>query len=150
MDERENNNKENIPTSRIAEILWEEWKYRHGVFWDSIYRWGLVVGLITIAPYIRPSMIEDLGVYVLIFPILAFLLGVFSSWHLAAEYSRLSLVDKRFRPFLREFRPGKIKPRTLKNFLFGRSIGKIIPLTFLFLTIFIEGSSILILILLQK
>lgn len=137
---------DNVKKSQIVNLLWEEWKYRHDVFWQSIYRWGLAVGLITIAPYVSPNLIGELDYIVLFFPILAGLVSMFASWHLGAEYVRLKKVDEQYRPLLGKYRPQPLTNR-VERILFKTSIGRAVSLAFLALAVIIETASILALLL---
>lgn len=72
-----------------ADLVWKEFEYRHDLFWRSLFKWGSAFIVISIVPWVRPDLESQLGRYVLVFPVFAFLLGVGASWHLAAEYHRL-------------------------------------------------------------
>ncbi|MBI3158570.1 MAG: hypothetical protein HYZ26_03095 [Chloroflexi bacterium] len=124
-----------LPEEQIANLLWEEWKYRHEIYWQSIYRWGLAVGFITIAPYyFQERLISTLGWQVVAFPAVAALLAIFAAWHLGAEYVRLGEVSQRYHLVL-----GEHAPKRLPKGLFSRSISKAVTRMFLFVGLVLQA-----------
>jgi hypothetical protein len=76
-------------------ILWEDYKMRQAHYWNSLSRFTLAVITLWVLPYVRPDIVKALGLFVLIFPAIAFLLSVASTWLLGAEYQRLRAVKQR-------------------------------------------------------
>ncbi len=70
-------------TLQRAQYFWEEYKYRHDHIWQRIFKFTIAIVLISIMPYIQKEIICILSYWVLIAPILAFLLScfVFSVMH---------------------------------------------------------------------
>lgn len=119
-----------------APLLWEEWKYRHELFWKSLYRWGTASVAVSIVPWVQTEILDDLGIMVLFFPVLASLIAGFASWHIAAEYSRLRKVDKKYRDVLGDFAPDHIiEPLFPIGWLWKLPIGWVVPITFLIFAI---------------
>ena len=59
--------------------MWEEYKYRHDLIWQRIFRFTTAVVLISLIPYIQQDIARLLDVGILIAPVLATLLAVFVS-----------------------------------------------------------------------
>lgn len=79
----------------LAKHLWEVWQYRHSFLWGALVRWGLAVLFISIVPHLEPHFLQ-LGIYVLLFPITAFLLTLVSFFHLLGEHQRLIESTRRY------------------------------------------------------
>lgn len=70
----------NLETSKALEqckYLWEEYKYRHDLIWQRIFRFTTAVVLISIIPYVQQDIARLLGNWILIAPFLAFILAFF-------------------------------------------------------------------------
>ncbi len=125
-----------LTRNQSAQLLWEEWKYRHELFWRSLFRWGTAATLITVAPWVQTDLVDKLGLMVLFFPFLASLIAVFASWHVAAEYSRLRKVDRRYRDLLGRFAPDPIVEKPFPvGWLWKLPIGWVVPICFLIFAI---------------
>lgn len=79
----------------LAKHLWEVWHYRHSFLWGALIRWGLAVIFVSIIPHIRPQFLL-LGPWVLLFPVMAFLLAVVSFIHLLGEHQRMIEATRRY------------------------------------------------------
>jgi len=118
-------------------LLWNEWAYRHDLFWKSLFRWGAAVIALWIVPFVKPEIVSKLGHGILIFPSLALLLSLAAAWHLGAEYSRLKVVNEKYRSLLGNYRPGDLSKDKWWMNLFGLSIGTTAVLLFgLLLSVF--------------
>jgi hypothetical protein len=42
--------KESLTLKEAVEVLWKWRKYRNGVFWKTLYRWGATAVIITLVP----------------------------------------------------------------------------------------------------
>ncbi|NIR73398.1 MAG: hypothetical protein GWN62_18970 [Aliifodinibius sp.] len=60
-----------------CQYLWEEYKYRHDLIWQRLFRFTTAVVLISIIPYIQQDIVLRLGKYILIAPLLASILAGF-------------------------------------------------------------------------
>ncbi len=118
---------EQIGIEKKAELYWEEWKYRHDVYWKSLNLWGGAVIFLLIGPYTGAVNLTDLGYYVFVFPALAFLLSLFAGWQLAAEYARIVNVTKSLRDELPVY---VIEPTTRREKILFYSIGKVVTRAF--------------------
>lgn len=56
-----------------------------------------------------PELIGQLGLAVVVFPLLASMLSLFAAWHLAAEHARLSMVSQQLRKVLEPCAPGGVE-----------------------------------------
>jgi hypothetical protein len=82
-------------SEKWAELLWEEFKYRHELYWKSIFLWGGAATSIFIAPFLKPEL-RVLNSVVFIFPIIGLAISLIGTWHLAAESERLSVVKRKY------------------------------------------------------
>jgi hypothetical protein len=60
------------------DYLWKEYEYRHSLVWNLIFRFTSAIVLISIVPYVQIALVKTLGFFILLAPILAFGLAVFS------------------------------------------------------------------------
>jgi len=60
-----------------CQYLWEEYKYRHDLIWQRIFRFTTAVVLISIIPYVQQKIADLLGPWILIAPLLATILAGF-------------------------------------------------------------------------
>lgn len=135
-----------LSEQEAVKLLWDEWRYRHDLYWSSLYKWGASVVGITIAPYLLPDLILKLKLAVLVFPFLAFLLSCFAAWHLAAEYIRLIPVSRKYKSLLGKYAPEDIeKDTTLISQILSFPIGKLVSVIFLGFAFIIEFLNTLIL-----
>jgi hypothetical protein len=63
---------------QLAEHFWTEFKYRHDLIWQRIFRLTAAVVLISIIPYAQPIVAKLLGNWILVAPILATALAGFA------------------------------------------------------------------------
>ena len=111
---------------QAADILSEEWKYRHGIWWSAFSRWtGIMVGLWVI-PFLRPEIFWARPKAALCFPGIAFILSFFSVWHLSAEYGRMKMVRERLTDLLGNYQPGCMRRDTIVARLVALPIGQTI------------------------
>ncbi len=78
-----------------TEILWNEWKYRHSVYWNLLFRFGGAIVVLWVIPFVRPEVFAPWRGIASLFPLTALALSVFSTWLLAAEQSRLSAIRRK-------------------------------------------------------
>jgi hypothetical protein len=81
-----------------VELLWDEFKYRHELYWKSLYLWGGAATAVFIAPFLKPEL-KVLGPAVFIFPVIGLVLALVGAWHLASEGERLMEVGRKFNQF---------------------------------------------------
>jgi hypothetical protein len=60
-----------------CKYLWEEYKYRHDLIWQRIFRFTTAVVLISLIPYAQQDIARLLDIGILIAPVLATLLAGF-------------------------------------------------------------------------
>lgn len=115
-----------------AKLIWQEYEYRHGLYWKSIYLWGGAAIALFIAPFLELT-VKDLGSAVFIFPVLGWAISLMGTLHLASESARLGVVISKYN----ELR-GNLKPkwpysdsrRTWLHQAVTESIGSAVTLTF--------------------
>jgi hypothetical protein len=117
-----------------AGLLWEEYKYRHDLYWKSLYLWGGAATAIFIAPFLKPEL-GILGPAIFIFPVLGLAISLIGAWHLASESERHNVVSKKYNQVRgKEYSPpwtyeGK---RTWYQQAVSESIGKGVTVLFTF------------------
>lgn len=62
---------------QYCQFFWEEYKYRHDLIWQRIFRFTAAIVLVSIIPYVQQEIARLLGVWILIAPLLATILAVF-------------------------------------------------------------------------
>ena len=117
-----------------AELIWEEYKYRHDLYWKSIYLWGGAATAIFIAPFFKPELIV-LGSAIFIFPVVGLAISLIGAWHLASESERLGVVGAKYN----QIRGAQYSPpwiykgeRTWYQQAVSESIGKAVTVLFTF------------------
>jgi hypothetical protein len=119
-------------------ILWEWRRYRNEVFYSSVYRWGAAALFITLAPYLIPDIITKLGLAVLIFPVLAFLLSGFAAYLTAVQYKLYKLTDHKFRSLLGPYKPDDPPYRNPVDRIFRIPLGLSIAALFACFAVFCQ------------
>lgn len=116
--------RQKMEEKQAADLLWNEWKYRHELWWSSFSRWtGVMVGLWAI-PFIKPEIFDPYPYAALLFPLGALVLSFFSMWHLNAEYARLKMVRDRLDGLLGAFRPPEIPRDKAIDRISALSVGR--------------------------
>lgn len=108
---------------QAIQLLWEEWKYRHDLFWKLLFRWAGAVIVLWVIPFLKPEIFKFRAWVALIFPAAAFILSLFSAWILGAEQGRFSMVNKKYDELRVEFLPPRMPRKTRLDRLFARRIG---------------------------
>jgi hypothetical protein len=70
-----------------CELIWEEYKHRHDLCWNLIFRLTYVVVIISVVPYIKPDVAHKLGFCIVTLPIIGIALTVFGLLRLACVLS---------------------------------------------------------------
>jgi len=101
---------------KAAELLLDEWKWRHQHCWKSLQRFGITALAVAALPYAKAEILyRSIGAGVLVFPIASWIVAIAAAWLYAAEYTRCRPVETRYYDLLGEFRPTKTygqRPRT--------------------------------------
>lgn len=71
----EMNDSETNGLLKQCQYFWEEYKYRHDLIWQRVFRFTTAVVIISIIPYLQQDVARILGYWILIAPLLAFLLA---------------------------------------------------------------------------
>lgn len=67
--------------------LWDEYKYRHGLCWDAVYKVTAAVVALGMVPYINRHLEDQMDWYLLLPPILGTIFAWFSFRLIEAEFS---------------------------------------------------------------
>lgn len=128
-------------------LLWDEYKLRQTHYWGSFNRYALTIITISVIPYIKPDLVEPLGMMVLVFPAVGLMLSLACCWLLGAEYQRLRMVRERYDELLTDqFQPPRMPIEGLWNRLVAQRIGNVTSLMFgLGLSLFEVVNSLLLL-----
>jgi hypothetical protein len=82
--------------------LWDEYKYRHNLIWQRIFIFTTAVVSISILPYIQLNIVERLGNWILIAPVLAVILALFM---LLVFYTELELFKRIYQAYWHDRTP---------------------------------------------
>jgi hypothetical protein len=80
-----------------AQLVWDEYKYRHDLCWRLVFQITTGAVLISVAPYLNPALAESLGIWLLALPLLGTLLAIVGLKRLSAEHKLLDLVREKHR-----------------------------------------------------
>jgi hypothetical protein len=109
--------------SQAIDLLWDEWKYRHALFWTFLFRWAGAVVTLWVIPFLKPEIFTPVPKLALVFPALAFALTLFSTWLLGAEQRRFAMVNQKYEELRRDHRPPRMARDTFLDRLFAAPIG---------------------------
>ncbi|MCR4409134.1 MAG: hypothetical protein QHH43_00565 [Candidatus Saccharicenans sp.] len=132
-----------------AELLWDEYKYRHMMFWKSFYLWGGAAVTIFIMPFLKKEL-KVLNQAIFIFPLIGFIISLIGAWHLAAESERLLKIGEKYSQIRKEeYKPGNIYEVPIRTWYMqavAEPIGKTLTFLFLFSLVIISIVDVLCLI----
>jgi len=115
----------------MAKLYWEEFKYRHELYWKLFFRFSYAIIFLLVIPYVHPDELRELADFVRLFPIAGMLLSLVAAWLLAAEYKRVGVTYQKFTDIkIPKYRPIKINLSGLGRILALR-IGHVVTVTFL-------------------
>jgi hypothetical protein len=117
-----------MENEKAAALLWDEWKYRHDLFWRSLYRYAGSVITLWIIPFLKPEVFKPFPAATLLFPVLALFLSVFSAWLLGAEQRRFAMVNAKYDELRQEFLPPRMPKEGLVDKLFAARVGAYVVL----------------------
>jgi hypothetical protein len=107
---------------QAAGLLWEEWKYRHDLFWRLLFRWAGAVITLWVIPFLKPNVFKPWPWVAFLFPVLAFLLSLGSGWILGTEYSCLEMVARKYNELRKDFAPPITENRLYASAYGGRLV----------------------------
>jgi hypothetical protein len=110
-----------------CQYLWEEYKYRHDLIWQRIFRFTAAVTLISIIPYVQQDIARKLETWILIAPLLATILAGFV---LVVMWYELQLFGKIKQAYWRQ--QNKLLDDDLKHELDKKSRFRCFVLSYLF------------------
>ncbi len=91
-----------LGTEEGTRLLWEEFKFRHQLFWSLYFRWGTALLALLLAPHVKVAGLLTDPISAIApwaranFTWIALALTIVASWHLGAEYLRLQRVGNRY------------------------------------------------------
>src|SRR5262245_29421263 len=74
-----------------AQLLWDEYKYRHELCWKLIFQVTAAVAIVSIIPFTQVDIAKALGYWMVFLPALGIILTLFSMARLNKE---LDILDK--------------------------------------------------------
>jgi hypothetical protein len=80
-----------------CELIWDEYKHRHDLCWRLVFQLTFAVVIISVVPYIKPSVAQELGSWIVALPIIGIALTVFGLLRLRRELALLSVIRARHR-----------------------------------------------------
>jgi hypothetical protein len=108
---------------QAIELLWNEWKYRHDLFWRLLFQFAGAVIVLWVIPFLKPEIFKSRPWIALVFPAAAAILSLFSAWILGAEQRRLTMVSKKYDELRGEFLPPRMPRETRLDRFFAWRIG---------------------------
>src|SRR5215467_11447635 len=81
----------------VAERLWSEYQYRHGLCWNVAFKLTGAVVVIAILPYAKPDITKALQLWILPVPLVGIALTWFGIYMMKAELRRLDAVRTLYR-----------------------------------------------------
>lgn len=85
-----------ISRSEAAKLLWDEFKYFHEQYWSAFYKFGFMIVLVNVIPYLKPDIVCTIHLRVIMFPIVGILMTLAGTWILSARYQRLAMMKKKY------------------------------------------------------
>ncbi len=82
---------EPLPADK-ADLIWEQWKYRHEFFWKGFYTVTMTTALVSTLPLFKTDIVSTLKWFALAFPLFGLGFGYLGRTLLLAEYKRLGAV----------------------------------------------------------
>ena len=105
----------------LLKLQYEEFKYRHELFWKLFFRFSLAILFLLGLPYAYPDKVKDFKSLIVFLPFAAIITTLFCYWLLSAEYQRLAAVSK----LLNDLKPDGYKPYHLDpNIRFAKLLNR--------------------------
>lgn len=80
-----------LSEDKRAELLYNEWEYRHGVIWKTVQLWGAVAVFAISAPFLQFGGTLSTTA-ALLSPFFGLCLAWIGAWNIQAEYARLAII----------------------------------------------------------
>jgi hypothetical protein len=107
---------------QAIDLLWDEWKYRHDLFWKLFFRCAGSVITLWAIPFVKPDIFKPFPLTALILPLLALLLSILSALLLGGEIRRFQMVNEKYNSLRQSYLPHRI-PKTGVNRVLALPIG---------------------------
>jgi hypothetical protein len=82
----------------MAEHLWNEYQHRHNLIWNLVFRLTAAVVLLAVIPYTQKNVMDTIGAWILVPPILGVGLGTLVLLRVWQELDLLDHIRKLYRP----------------------------------------------------
>lgn len=132
--------------------LWQEYEYRHTLVWNLIFRFTAAIVLVSIVPYVQIALVRTIPEVVLLAPLIAMFLALFSIPVMKKELELLSRVRNIYRKWQNKLErnmhpnePSTFAKRVIRYFyiLVALSAANVIVTLYLVLTGTFAGPSIM-------
>jgi hypothetical protein len=86
-----------LKNNELATLTWEEYKYRHELCWNLIFKITLITATLSIIPYLKNSIIEKAEPLVFFTPLIGIAVAIFGKLRLLRELKILDDIRKAYR-----------------------------------------------------
>ncbi|MEZ5308045.1 MAG: hypothetical protein R2684_12940 [Pyrinomonadaceae bacterium] len=122
----------------LIKLLWEEFKYRHELFWRLFFSFSLAILFLLALPYAYAENVKVFKKLLIFLPVAACTVTVFSYWVLCAEYQRLVATRKQFNDVLPEqFKEYPLNDQVKFSKLLNKPVGWVVVNAFLICFLFL-------------
>jgi hypothetical protein len=90
-----------------AKLLLDEWKWQREHRWNALRQYAIAAVLVSIVPYAKTDLVPILGCFVMIFPLVGWLIFFVAGGLFAFDYVRDAPVREKYRLLLGEFAPNE-------------------------------------------
>lgn len=85
-----------------AQLLWDEYKYRHDHVWQTVFRLTAAAVIMSVLPYLHREIVIELGYWVIGPPVLSIVLLVFGFVRVSEELALFDLIKATHREWQNE------------------------------------------------
>jgi hypothetical protein len=122
----EANNSDPCEALKKCKYLWEEYKYRHDLIWQRVFRFTTAIVLISIIAYVQQDIVHLLGHWILLSPLLA---SILASFVFVVMWNELELFGRIKEAYRRQ--QNELLDDDLKHRLYERSNFRLFVLIYL-------------------
>jgi hypothetical protein len=121
-----------ISPVELAKLAWQDYQYKHGVFWKTFYSGVTAYAAVLVAPLLNSGN-AGFNRYVLLFPVLALGTCWLTFWIMRAEHLRAARAERVFRNLLSRNLVAIKVDYVDAAFpgVFGKSIGRVVSMAWL-------------------
>ena len=111
----------------LLKLKFEEFKYRHELFWKLFFSFSLAILFLLALPYAYPDKVAEFKRLIIFLPLAAAIVTVFCYWLLSAEYQRLASVRRQLTDLTPEsYKPYPLATHTKFAKLLNRPVGQVV------------------------